>query len=231
MGLGSPDSGGESLRGAKRLTGSQHHDQLLLAAENSNTYTPLGPGDERIENERYVVWLGAGTHPGFNVVQRLRLRESEVEATVAEVRALLADRGRRASTWEVGSSASPADLGERLLALGMAPDREHVAAAMVLTAPPPAGWTGAVASRVRTLEEYRAAQEIAYRALVAARWDEAVRRGTPALITQAGTMSKPILTRLGFEQVAEIRVYLDQPEGPAPLDKSFREGEASVRDG
>src|SRR5262249_46975641 len=32
-----------------------------------------------------------------------------------------------------------------------------------------------------------------YRALVRARWDEAVDRGTPALVVQAGQMSRPIL--------------------------------------
>jgi hypothetical protein len=45
----------------------------------------------------------------------------------------------------------------------------------------------------------------AYRALVRARWDEAVRRGTPALAVGAGPMSRPILERLGFEQVLEFR--------------------------
>jgi GNAT superfamily N-acetyltransferase len=44
-----------------------------------------------------------------------------------------------------------------------------------------------------------------YRALVRARWDEAVRLGTPGLAVQAqhGT-SAPILSRLGFTQVASI---------------------------
>ncbi len=55
----------------------------------------------------------------------------------------------------------------------------------------------------------------AYRALVAARWADAVERGTPALVTQAGAMSKPILERLGFRQVAEITILLDE-FGPAP---------------
>jgi len=50
----------------------------------------------------------------------------------------------------------------------------------------------------------------AYRALVAARWADAVERGTPALVTQAGAMSKPILERLGFRQVAEITILLDE---------------------
>lgn len=45
----------------------------------------------------------------------------------------------------------------------------------------------------------------AYRAVVRARWDEAVRRGTPALAVGAGTMSRPILERLGFEQVLQFR--------------------------
>lgn len=45
----------------------------------------------------------------------------------------------------------------------------------------------------------------AYRAVVRARWDEAVRRGTPALVVGAGPMSRPILERLGFEQVLQFR--------------------------
>ncbi len=45
----------------------------------------------------------------------------------------------------------------------------------------------------------------AYRAVVRARWDEAVRRGTPALAVGAGPMSRPILERLGFERVLEFR--------------------------
>jgi hypothetical protein len=45
----------------------------------------------------------------------------------------------------------------------------------------------------------------AYRATVRARWDEAARRGTPALAVGAGPMSKPILERLGFEQVLQFR--------------------------
>jgi hypothetical protein len=45
----------------------------------------------------------------------------------------------------------------------------------------------------------------AYRAVVRARWDEAVRRGTPALAVGAGPMSRPILGRLGFVQVLQLR--------------------------
>lgn len=45
-----------------------------------------------------------------------------------------------------------------------------------------------------------------YRALVRARWDDAVARGTPALVTEAlPDTSYPILKRLGFADVCEIR--------------------------
>jgi GNAT superfamily N-acetyltransferase len=50
----------------------------------------------------------------------------------------------------------------------------------------------------------------AYRALVAARWEDAVARGTPVLVTQAGPMSRPILGRLGFREVCEIRILVDR---------------------
>jgi hypothetical protein len=49
----------------------------------------------------------------------------------------------------------------------------------------------------------------AYRALVRARWDDAVATGQPALVVHAGAMSRPILERLGFHAVAEQEVLLD----------------------
>jgi len=50
----------------------------------------------------------------------------------------------------------------------------------------------------------------AYRALVRARWDDAVARGTPVLVTHAGAMSRPILARLGFREVSRIHILLDE---------------------
>lgn len=58
--------------------------------------------------------------------------------------------------------------------------------------------TGAVAAWAR--------RRGVYRALVRARWDDAVARGTPALVTHARIdTSYPILKRLGFADVCEIR--------------------------
>lgn len=53
-----------------------------------------------------------------------------------------------------------------------------------------------------------------YRALTRARWDEAVRRGTPVLVTQAGAMSRPILERLGFRTVGTIQRLEDRNGRP-----------------
>jgi GNAT superfamily N-acetyltransferase len=55
-----------------------------------------------------------------------------------------------------------------------------------------------------------------YRALVAARWREALTRGTPALTVQAGAMSRPILERLGFATVAEVNILCDRFSSSSP---------------
>ncbi|MGZ4353943.1 MAG: GNAT family N-acetyltransferase [Gaiellaceae bacterium] len=51
----------------------------------------------------------------------------------------------------------------------------------------------------------------AYRALVRARWDEAVARGTPTLVVQARPdTSQPILERLGFRTVCTVELLRDR---------------------
>ena len=50
----------------------------------------------------------------------------------------------------------------------------------------------------------------AYRALVRARWDAAVERGTPVLTVGAGAMSRPILERLGFSIVGWTDNLIDE---------------------
>jgi GNAT superfamily N-acetyltransferase len=254
---------------------------VLELAESLNTALPREEGTERILDERYAISLRGVPHPSFNVVQRLRLADDAVEATVTEVRALLAARGVRAATWEVGPSARPHDLVGRLQALGMRPAEEPLAVGMALTGPP-AGTAGdAVVRRVETLDEYLAAAAIAaagfgmdtesaaaqrataperfareqandtratylafvegepvafataiftdagvvlgggatlehargrgaYRALVDARAQDGRARGLDILVTQAGAMSRPILQRLGFTAVCDVRILLDE---------------------
>jgi len=73
----------------------------------------------------------------------------------------------------------------------------------------PVSWGGAVAgprglylSGGATLPEARG--KGLYRALVRARWDYAVERGTPGLVVGAQETSRPILERVGFERVCTM---------------------------
>ena len=71
---------------------------------------------------------------------------------------------------------------------------------------------GAVLSGGATVEHARGRG--AYRALVRARWDEVCARGGGALVVQAGSMSEPVLRRLGFEQILQFRRLEDVLPAP-----------------
>ena len=253
-------------------------DRLLSIAENANTHQPLAEGHERIENDRFVLWMGIRSEPSWNVAQRLRLTEATIDETIEEVHGLLRGRGRTECSWEVGSSATPADLVEQLRRRGMEDDddpRGHRDGAAPRSRrrwpasragrsatsrssrrrtrwpsrrsgrfrPPtrPASgpattrrWPPASSARFVAVLDGRivgagtstyldgavtlnggsvlpeARGRGAYRALVRARWEDAAARGTPALVTQAGRMSAPILLRLGFEEVARIHILIDR---------------------
>lgn len=61
-----------------------------------------------------------------------------------------------------------------------------------------------------TLPRFR--QRGVYTAMVRHRWFEAVSRGTPHLITRAGPMSRPILRKLGFQELSEVHFLVDSAE-------------------
>jgi hypothetical protein len=236
-------------------------------AENPNTYVPLRPGHDRFVTDRYVVWLGQGDHPAWNVAQRFRFTADELGEVRGEIHAHVRAKGRTACSWEVGSSATPADLVERLLDLGLVEDEEPLRVGMALIEPP-AGESEVDVRRAGSLDELRVAARIAsaafgspvtepppphpdtvvyiayldgepvaratgsfsehgvtlfggatlpeargrgaYRALVRARWDDAVARGTPLAVTDAGSQSRPILARMGFREVCTIRALIDR---------------------
>lgn len=48
-----------------------------------------------------------------------------------------------------------------------------------------------------------------YRALVHTRWEHAVARGTPLLVVQAGRMSAPVLSNLGFGSHGMLQLFVD----------------------
>jgi len=242
-------------------------DWALELAENPNAYVPLRPGHERVVTDRYVVYFGSEDHPAFNVAQRFRFAAEELAEVRRELHERVRARGRTACSWEVGSSAKPTDLVERLLALGLVEDDEPLRVGMALTSPPPAV-SGVEIRRAETDDERRIAARIAsavfgtpfseppapdpdtlvylaylggepvgratgsfsergvtlfgaavvpeargrgaYRALVSARWEDAVARGTPLAVTDAGRQSRPILARLGFREVCTIRALIDR---------------------
>jgi GNAT superfamily N-acetyltransferase len=245
-------------------------------AEDAFAYME-GPTVEFDRRPEFVLRNGPNPHPMFGMVLRPRL--DDVDAALAAARAWFAERGRDQYTWMVADSSEPFDLSEQLIARGLTPDTDPVAAGMVLEQEPE-GVEGVDVRKVTTYEEslgaimlswesfdftpeqieagrkthresyelwkdfaggnnfiavvdgeivgsagaaylapgvYLAGGNVAghmrgrgiYRALVRARWDEAVRRGTPALVVQAGKMSRPILERLGFEPICEMRTFVD----------------------
>jgi hypothetical protein len=116
---------------------------ILGLAEDADTYTPLGRGQERIARDEYVLWMMPGLGEAHGAVaQRLRLRPERVEPVVAELREIVRSRDRIALSWEIGSSAKPSHLVERLLALGMRLDDDPHLVAVVCTSPPEPGPAG-----------------------------------------------------------------------------------------
>jgi hypothetical protein len=253
---------------------------LRSFAEDPPAWGEIDPrsGLERVLTDRYCLLFGRS--PDATLVSRLRLDPDEVPETIHEVRELIAARGHREAVWRVGSSATPADLVDRLVAHGLTPcdlpGQEPHLTSMVLTEEPP-GVEGVEARRVADAAELALASRIsavafgeeveeedweerfageraghtprvylafldgtpvgaaralfedglpavmlitggvlaeargrgAYRALVRARWEDAVEAGQPALVVHAGAMSRPILQRLGFQAIAEQEVLVD----------------------
>ena len=218
-------------------------------------------------------WFGAATRPRFS--------DSDADQRIKDIRSWFRVRGREEFMWMVGESATPADLVDRLIALGAELDEEDpIGTGMILEREPPPGRPDVETRRVETFEDFAAAVRItmedapadvwaateatltttwdevrnygdrlgfvalvdgkpvasaqlvwlsnglpylggaatlseyrgrgAFRALVRARWDEAVAHGTPILLVQAGKMSEPIFRRLGFEATSRITMLRDR---------------------
>ena len=64
---------------------------LRDAAEYPNSFMALGPGDERIETDRYTLCMSEGGKLS-NTVQRQRFERTEIDDVLAEVRSLLRAR-------------------------------------------------------------------------------------------------------------------------------------------
>lgn len=149
-------------------------------------------------------------NPMFGMALRPRL--GDVDEALARARAWFAARGKARYSWWVSDASHPGDLVGQLLARGLAPDHEDPLAVGMVLEHEPEGEPGIEVRKVASFDEALAAMKGCgvYRALVRARWDEAVRRGTPALVVQAGKMSRPILERLQFERRTEVHILIDE---------------------
>lgn len=154
-----------------------------------------------------VVWVTDGTQeqelralgcrdqdpPLTSYITALATESAPPAVPGVEVRRADADVARDVSTRGWGRPTEPND------PLGWVAyvDGEPVAYAGALACPRGLFLTGGV-----TVPEARGRG--AYRALVRARWDEAVRLGTAALVVHAEEPSRRVLERIGFRRVAAI---------------------------
>lgn len=155
-------------------------DPYAVALVLTEAPLPPAPGVVARRVETYEEFAAA------NEVQWQAFESPENE--IAERRALLPRSWREASP----NIMHAAWLDDEIVAAGTCAPTEH---GLLL-------YGGATVARARGRG--------AYRALLRARWDEAATRGTPALITQGGSMSRPILERLGFLPVGHVHMLLDE---------------------
>jgi GNAT superfamily N-acetyltransferase len=130
-------------------------DDVARFAEDAVSLVAPGPDEERVEDRRSVVTFSPGTHFWCVTVGRLRFDEGRVERDVGEIRELIRARGREASVWTVGDSATPPGLATSLETLGM--EREGTSDVLVLThRPAPRPASGLAVRRVGSLDDLHA---------------------------------------------------------------------------
>ena len=257
---------------------------LRAFAEDPGAFVAIGPDEERIRTDHYSVTFTPGEHFWSASVQRLRFGAGELAAGVAEVRGLVADRGRNAAAWTVGPSATPEGLLDLLQAMGMQSESDQGSLMLVLTEPPHTQASPFEVRLVTSYQDHLAAIEVANQGfafpsedaaderrraaasfqaeragghsvrllavdrgrpvaagrawysplglylgggatipserrrgamsvLVARAWEEAVDRGTPALVTLGGAMSAAGLQRTGFRAVGRVWTLVDRIGG------------------
>lgn len=249
------------------------NDSLREFAQSPDRFTRIPADVDRFADARVCILQGST----WAAISGVRVEADEVAALVAEVRERVPPG--KTPTWWLDPGSRPADLHERLVALGLSEprDRGSLLHAVACIAEPPAAPAGVEVSRVDTFDDFLAAYDVmweafatpterreaqrphlesefeaaisadvpvtflahlngrpagvgrsvysdrgafliagsvaewargsgVYRALVRARWDDAVARGTPALVTEAmPDTSYPILKRIGFVDVCTIR--------------------------
>lgn len=89
-----------------------------------------------VEQPDRIYWCGGSDTPYANRIVRLAVSAAEVDATISEILDFYAARGK-AFSWGVGPSSTPADLGQRLMNLGLRLLDTYEGVALPLTGPLP----------------------------------------------------------------------------------------------
>ena len=90
---------------------------LVDVAENAWGLTLAFPAERREVRDDFILIDQVGP-ASTRLAIRLRLSDSEIDERIAEVRRWFGEAGREDFTWIVGTTSTPRDLAERLLALG-----------------------------------------------------------------------------------------------------------------
>ena len=133
---------------------------LVALAEDPERFVEPPEGSRQILTDSYCVVIGPQRRWAGVCSMRLPTPATDLQRAFTEIDHLVSGAGH--VLWNVGSSATPGALADRLRGLGLRdpdPPMDRVCAAMVLTDEPP-GVDGIDVRRVRTLEEHRAGLEI-----------------------------------------------------------------------
>jgi hypothetical protein len=133
---------------------------VLAFAEDARALVAIGPDEERIDLGSAVVTCSPGTHYWSTGVARVRFGD-DVAAELARVRYAIRERDRAAAAWTIGGSATPVEVVERLVALGLEEEPGGGSLVMVVDAPPARRPSPFRVVRVSTPQELAAAIEIA----------------------------------------------------------------------
>jgi GNAT superfamily N-acetyltransferase len=128
---------------------------LLELAEEPGLWLPPEPGHDVVLADGYcVVFYGRSAW-----VHRIRLDEAAVEQAVADVRALVRERGLDEVSWWCGERSTPAHLPALLEAHGLGPDDPAEMTTLTIAAAP-AGEPVVEVRRVESADDYLTALEL-----------------------------------------------------------------------
>jgi GNAT superfamily N-acetyltransferase len=180
-------------------------DQDLFAfAEDARGLFAIGPDEERIATDRFVVTFSPGDHFWSTAVARIRFEEGAVRDGLDEVRRLMAEHRRSAAAWTIGPSATPDDVVAQLVSLGLDSESETGSAILVLTAEPRPPRTPFEVRTVSTFEEHLAAIEVATVGFGFSEEDAADERRRAQQTFDAEREGKHVVRLLAFDRARPV---------------------------